>query len=191
MWEHLLGICPVVVYLGLHMELFPIFSGPARFISKVVLPVFSPTSNGGRFIFVHILASICCHLNFLILAILISVRGISGSLWFVFPWLLKMLNPSFSASQPLEIPQLRILCLPRSVQGRIYSSRYIGSKRWVCVTSIGGEALGVVDVWCPSIGGYWSSEAGDNRMGSNLIEAKRWEERADIGCGVCGGVTGK
>ena len=32
------------------------------------------TSNGGVFLFLHILTSICCHLSFFILAILIGVR---------------------------------------------------------------------------------------------------------------------
>jgi hypothetical protein len=30
----------------------------------VVVPACNPTSNGGVFFFLHILASICCHLNF-------------------------------------------------------------------------------------------------------------------------------
>jgi hypothetical protein len=31
---------------------------------RVVVPACNPTSNGGVFIFHHILTSICCHLNF-------------------------------------------------------------------------------------------------------------------------------
>jgi len=34
----------------------------------------NPTKNGGVFLFLHIHASICCHLSFLILAILTGVR---------------------------------------------------------------------------------------------------------------------
>ena len=37
--------------------------------------------------------------------------GTSESFWFVFTWWLRMLNMSLSASQPLEIPLLRILYL--------------------------------------------------------------------------------
>ena len=33
-------------------------------ISIVVVPVFNPTSNGEVFLFLHILANICCHLSF-------------------------------------------------------------------------------------------------------------------------------
>jgi hypothetical protein len=51
MLEHLLGIFPVVVYLGLQVELFPIFRETARLISKVVLPAFSLTGNGGVLFF--------------------------------------------------------------------------------------------------------------------------------------------
>jgi hypothetical protein len=40
----------------------------------VVVPACNPTSNGGVFLFLHILTSICCFLNFFILAILIGVR---------------------------------------------------------------------------------------------------------------------
>jgi hypothetical protein len=30
----------------------------------VVVQAYNPTINGGVFLFLHILASICCHLNF-------------------------------------------------------------------------------------------------------------------------------
>jgi hypothetical protein len=48
-------------------------SSMSRLISRVVVPACNPTSNGGVFLFLHILASICCHLV-LILAILTGVR---------------------------------------------------------------------------------------------------------------------
>jgi hypothetical protein len=73
MLVHLLGICPVGVHLGLQVELFPVFSGTARLGSKVALAACRPTENAGVFFFLHILASICCHL-FYILAILTGVR---------------------------------------------------------------------------------------------------------------------
>ena len=40
------------------------FLGTTRLISIVVVPAYNPTSNGGVFHFLHILTSICCHLNF-------------------------------------------------------------------------------------------------------------------------------
>jgi hypothetical protein len=48
--------------------------GTTRLISRVVVQACNPTNNGGVFPFLHILASICCHLNFFILAILTGVR---------------------------------------------------------------------------------------------------------------------
>jgi hypothetical protein len=35
---------------------------------------------------------------------------------------------------------------PRSVQGGIHGSRYIGSRGWLCLTSREGEALDLVEV---------------------------------------------
>jgi hypothetical protein len=58
---HLVEICPSV---ALQVDLFPIFSGISRLISRVVVPVFSPSSNGGIFLFLHILAYMSCHLTF-------------------------------------------------------------------------------------------------------------------------------
>jgi hypothetical protein len=45
----------------------------ARPISRVVVKACNPTSNGGVFLFLHTLASMCCSLNFFILAILTGV----------------------------------------------------------------------------------------------------------------------
>jgi hypothetical protein len=39
-----------------------VFRGTARLISRVVLPSCNLT-NGGVFLFLHILPSICCHMN--------------------------------------------------------------------------------------------------------------------------------
>jgi hypothetical protein len=33
-------------------------------ISRVIVPACNPTSNEGVLLFLHILTSICCHLNF-------------------------------------------------------------------------------------------------------------------------------
>ena len=83
--EHLLDICPWEVLLDIPLVLCPIFWGTARLISRVVVPVCNPTSNGGVFLFLHIFASICCHLIFLILAILTGVRWNLGCLGLHFP----------------------------------------------------------------------------------------------------------
>jgi hypothetical protein len=40
------------------------FSEESPNISRVVVPACNPTSNGGVFLFLHILASICCHVSF-------------------------------------------------------------------------------------------------------------------------------
>jgi len=50
--------------MGLQVELFPIFWGNSRLISRVVVPVCNPTSNGRAFLFFHILDNMCCHLDF-------------------------------------------------------------------------------------------------------------------------------
>jgi hypothetical protein len=75
---------------------------------------------------------------------------------------------------------------PRSVQ---WGSRYVCSRRWPCLTAMGGETLGLVEVWCPSIRG--AGVVGLERMGvwgSTLIEAEGWgEEMADVGWGFVDG----
>jgi hypothetical protein len=71
--EHLLGICPGEVLLYLPVLLCPIFWGTARLTSRVVVQTCNPTSNGGSFLFLHILTSICCH-EFFILVILTGIR---------------------------------------------------------------------------------------------------------------------
>jgi hypothetical protein len=55
---------PRMVLLGLQVYLFPIFIGASRFISRVVVTVCNPTTNGGVFLFLHILTNMCCHLRF-------------------------------------------------------------------------------------------------------------------------------
>jgi hypothetical protein len=62
--EHFLGICPGEVLQDPPVVLCPIFWGTARLISRVVVQACIPTNNGGVFLFLLILASICCHLNF-------------------------------------------------------------------------------------------------------------------------------
>jgi hypothetical protein len=54
-----------ILLLGPQVVLCPIFRGTAKLISGVLVPACNPTSNGGVFLFLHILASICCHLSFL------------------------------------------------------------------------------------------------------------------------------
>ena len=53
------------VSLDLPVVLCPIVRGTARLIFRVVVQACNPTSNGGVFLFLYILANICCHLNFL------------------------------------------------------------------------------------------------------------------------------
>ena len=62
--EHLLGICPGEVLLDPLVVLCPIFGGNAKLICRVVVQACNPTKNEGVFLFLHILASIFCHLNF-------------------------------------------------------------------------------------------------------------------------------
>jgi hypothetical protein len=64
MIKHLFGICPGVVKLVPQIGLVSVFCGISRLISRVVVPVCNPTSNGGVF-FLHILSNMCCHLRFL------------------------------------------------------------------------------------------------------------------------------
>ena len=90
--EHLLDICPGEVLLDLPVVLWPLFWGTARLISRVVVQACNSTSNGGGFLFLHILASICCHLNFWTKPFWLVWGGISGLFWFAFPWWLRMLN---------------------------------------------------------------------------------------------------
>jgi hypothetical protein len=56
-----LDIWSGAVELNLQVELFPIFWETARSISRVVVPFCNLTSNGGMFLFLHILPRMCCH----------------------------------------------------------------------------------------------------------------------------------
>ena len=64
MVEHLLDISLEAVWLVLQVELFPVFWGTTRLISRVIVQVSNSTSKGLVLLFLYILASICCHLNF-------------------------------------------------------------------------------------------------------------------------------
>jgi hypothetical protein len=78
---------------------------------------------------------------------------------------------------------------PKNIHEMIHGSSYIGSRGWPYLTSKGGEDLGPVKVWCPSIGGCQNGEAGVGPK-STLIEAQGRGKRRDIMKG-CGGVTRK
>ena len=67
----------------------PVFWGTARLISKVVVPSYNPTSSGGVFLFLYILANTCLSPGFLILAIL---TGVSWNLRVVLIWISLMTN---------------------------------------------------------------------------------------------------
>jgi hypothetical protein len=90
--EHVLDICPREVLLDNPLVICPVFWATARLISRMVEPACNPTSRRGVFLFLHILASICCHLNFWFLTFWLVWGAISGLFWFAFPWWLKMLN---------------------------------------------------------------------------------------------------
>ena len=131
--EHLLGICPKVIWLGPQVVLCSIIWETAKLISRVLLRACNHTSNGGVFSSPHP----CQHLlspEFLILAILTAVRWNLGLFLFTFPWWLRMLNTSLGSSPLLCIPQLRILCLTLyqiliglfiSLESNILNSLYI------------------------------------------------------------------
>ena len=108
---HLWGIYPRVVQLNLLLVLFPIFWESSRLISWVVVPFSNPSSNRGVFLFLHLLPNMCSHLSFWSGPFRLVYGGISGSLWFTFPWSLRILNISSSASQLFEISLLWDLCL--------------------------------------------------------------------------------
>ena len=97
------GYMPAVVFLYLLVELCPIFWGILKLISRVVVPACSPTSNGGVFLFLHIL----CWASAVTWVFDFSHSdwcevGISRLFWFAFPWWLRMLNISLGASQPFS-----------------------------------------------------------------------------------------
>ena len=67
----------------------------------------------------------------------------------------------------------------------IHGYRYICSRGWPCLTSMGGEAPGPV-------GECWNCGAGEGRwVGDHTYRGKGEGKRANVGCGVCGGVTEK
>ena len=61
---HYLGIYPREEWLDLEVDWFPAFWATAILISRVVVLVHTPTSNGGVFLLLHILSSIDCHWYF-------------------------------------------------------------------------------------------------------------------------------
>ena len=103
-------VCPGLISVGLQV-VYPNLRGTAKLISRVVVPACNLPSNGGVFLFLHNLASICCHLSFSLWPFWQVWCGISELFWFAFPWWVWMLNISLGASQLIIIPQLRILCL--------------------------------------------------------------------------------
>jgi hypothetical protein len=78
----------------------------------MVVKVCNLTKNGGMSLFLHILTSICCYMNFWSLPFWLVWGGTLGMLWFAFPWWLRMLNIFPGASQPFGIPQLRRTHVP-------------------------------------------------------------------------------
>jgi hypothetical protein len=60
---------------------------------------------------------------------------------------------------------------PKSIHGETNGSSCICSRGWPCWASMGGEALGLVKVRCPSVGEFQDREAGVGGCGNTLIEA--------------------
>ena len=63
-----------VVYLCPQVVQYPIFLGTWSVISRVGIPALNSTNHGEVFLFLLINISICCHLSFLILAILTGIE---------------------------------------------------------------------------------------------------------------------
>jgi hypothetical protein len=80
-------------------------------ISRMVESAFNPTSNGWVSLFLPIVTSINCHLNFWCKAFWVVWGGHSWLYWIAFPCWLRMLNISLSTSQPFEFLLLRNLYL--------------------------------------------------------------------------------
>jgi hypothetical protein len=110
MLEHLLDICPGVVYLGPQVVIWPIFWATTKLISKTVLQASSPSSNRGVF-------SLS---TFLLASTVTWALDLSNSDWcevefqgcfdlLVLSWLLRVMKISLGASHPFEIPHLRSL----------------------------------------------------------------------------------
>jgi hypothetical protein len=59
---------------------------------------------------------------------------------------------------------------PKSTHGGTHGSGHICGRGWPCWTSVGGEALSLVGVPCPSVRGCQDGKAGVGE-GSTLIEA--------------------
>jgi hypothetical protein len=51
---------------------------------------------------------------------------------------------------------------PKSIHGGNHGFRYICSRGWLYLISMGGEALGPVKAWCPSI---WGCHNGEGAVG--------------------------
>jgi hypothetical protein len=52
----------------------------------------NPTSNGGVFLFLHILTNMCCYLSFWSYLFWLVWGDIAGSFWFAFLWWLRTLD---------------------------------------------------------------------------------------------------
>ena len=80
-------------------------------IARLIVSVYNPTNSGEVFLFLHNLASICCHLSFGYWPIRLVWGGISGLFWFAFPWCLRMLSTFLDVYQPFDSPRLKTFCL--------------------------------------------------------------------------------
>ena len=60
-------------------------------------------------------------------------------------------------------------------ENRDLGSRYICSRGWPCPLQMGEEALGLVEVWCPSVRGCWGSGAVEGGWGWELLHRGKRE----------------
>ena len=128
--EHLLAICPGEELLDLPVVLCPIFWGTTRLISRVVVPAWNPTSNGGVFLFLHIHASICCHLSFWSKPFWLVWGRISGLFSFAFPWWLRILNifRCFSATRYSSVENSLFISVPHFLNTVVFlESNFLSS----------------------------------------------------------------
>jgi hypothetical protein len=106
LWDGaLFGCRPRSGIAGTCGKIFPVFRETVKFISKVVVQVCTPTSSEGVFPLLHILSSMCYLLCFYISCYNGCKRNLRDVL-FAFPWWLRTLNSSLSASWSFEISLL-------------------------------------------------------------------------------------
>ena len=89
-------------------------------------------------------------------------------------------------------PSLPETCLQtKKCTGKKLYLQICYSREWPCLPAKGGEALGPVEVWCPSVVGCWNSRAGEGgKVGEQPHTGKVEGNRAD-GVWRVGGRVGR